>query len=71
VDHVNTEDPSVVYNPAAPADRATHVLQCEPDVSVPGLHVPEYAIGAGDLGRRQDLHAVPAGESPHARPASC
>ena len=73
-DHLNTETPSVAYNPDAPADHRYLLLYsgARADVPVPELHVPRLRDRRGVLRRRQDVHARVAPPNRRtARTASC
>lgn len=66
-DHVNTETPTVVFNPAAPADRRYLMLYAGANGAFPhpGYGFADYAIGAAFSADGITFTRVPAAESPH------
>lgn len=66
-DRVDTETPTVVYNPAAPADRRYLMLYSGSSGPFPhpGYGFPNYAIGAAFSADGRTFTRVPAAESPH------
>lgn len=64
-DHGNTETPTVVYNPNAPADRRYLLMYSGSNATFPGHSFPDYAIGAAFSADGRTFTRVPASESPH------
>lgn len=64
-DHVNTETPTVVFNPDAPAERRYLLLYSGASEIAPGQSFPAYAIGAAFSADGVRFTRVAAGESPH------
>ncbi|MGE3767847.1 MAG: hypothetical protein AB7L94_36670 [Kofleriaceae bacterium] len=66
-DHGNTETPTVVYNPNAPADRRYLLMYSGSNQTFPGYSFPDYAIGAAFSADGKTFTRVPASESPHGK----
>ncbi len=66
-DHANTETPTVVYNPNAPADRRYLLMYSGSNQTFPGYSFPDYAIGAAFSADGKTFTRVPASESPHGK----
>ena len=64
-DHINTETPTVVYNPNAPADRRYLLMYSGANGMFPGYGFADYAIGAAFSADGKTFTRVPANESPH------
>jgi hypothetical protein len=66
-DHVNTEAPTVVFNPDAPAERRYLLLYSGAKATFPhpGYAFPDSAIGAAFSADGITFTRVPASESPH------
>jgi len=64
-DHTNTETPSVVFNPDAPADHRYLLLYSGANGMFPGYGFPGYAIGAAFSADGKTFTRVTASESPH------
>lgn len=66
-DHINTETPTVVFNPDAPADRRYLMLYSGASGGFPhaGYAFADYAIGAAFSADGITFTRVPAAESPH------
>lgn len=66
-DHDNTETPTVVYNPNAPADRRYLLMYSGSNGVFPGYTFADYAIGAAFSADGRTFTRVPASESPHGK----
>jgi hypothetical protein len=68
-DHLNTETPTVVMNPDAPADRRYLLLYSGATRAFPfpGYGFPEYNIGAAFSADGKTFTRITAAESPHAK----
>jgi hypothetical protein len=66
-DHVNTETPTVAYNPDAPADRRYLMMYSGASGNLPNYTFPEYAIGAAFSADGKTFTRVSAAESPHGK----
>ncbi|MDB4962160.1 MAG: hypothetical protein JWP01_2159 [Myxococcales bacterium] len=68
-DRVHTDAPTVVYNPAAPADRRYLMLYAGADGAFPhpGYTRPNYQIGAAFSADGRTFTRVPAAQSPHGK----
>jgi len=64
-DHSNTETPTVVFNPDAPAARRYLLLYSGANGALAGQGFPAYAIGAAFSADGVSFTRVPASESPH------
>jgi hypothetical protein len=64
-DHLNTETPTVVENPNAPADHRYLLLYSGASGTLPGWRFPAYSIGAAFSADGVTFTRVPAAESPH------
>ncbi len=64
-DHVNTETPSVAFNPDAPADRRYLMLYSGASGALPGYGFPAYSIGAAFSADGVTFTRVAAADSPH------
>src|SRR5262249_25215226 len=64
-DHVNTETPSVAYNPDAPADHRYLLLYSGANGALPGYAFPAYSIGAAFSADGVTFTRVAAADSPH------
>ena len=65
-DAANTETPTVIENPDAPADRRYLMLYSGAAGALPGYGFPAYAIGAAVSADGVTFTRVSAAESPHA-----
>lgn len=63
-DHGNTETPTVVYNPSAPADRRYLLMYSGSNATFHAFGFPDYAIGAAFSADGKTFTRVPASESP-------
>lgn len=66
-DHGNTETPTVIYNPNAPADRRYMMMYSGANGTFPGYSFADYAIGAAFSADGKTFTRVPASESPHGK----
>lgn len=66
-DALLTAQPSVAYNPDAPADRRYLLLYSGASGMLPGHEIPAYAIGAAFSADGKTFTRVPAAQSPKAR----
>lgn len=66
-DHGNTETPTVIYNPNAPADRRYLMMYSGANGTFPGYSFADYAIGAAFSADGKTFTRVPASESPHGK----
>ena len=66
-DHVNTETPSVVYNPNAPADRRylLYYSGAPGKFPFPSYNFDDYSIGVATSADGVTFTRLPASESPH------
>lgn len=64
-DATHVETPTVVYDPAAPAERRYLLLYAGASGTLPGYTFPAYAIGAAFSADGKTFSRVPASESPH------
>jgi hypothetical protein len=68
-DHTHSETPTVIYNPAAPADRRYLLLYAGAagNFPHPGYGFPHYSIGAAFSADGKTFTRVPAAMSPHGK----
>lgn len=66
-DHVNTETPSVAFNPDAPADRRYTLVYSGAASAFPNGGFASYAIGVAFSADGASFTRLPASESPHAQ----
>ncbi len=66
-DHVNTETPSVAFNPDAPADRRYALVYSGAAGAFPDGGFASYAIGVAFSPDGDTFTRLPASESPHAQ----
>ena len=66
-DHLNTETPTVAYNPNAAADRRYLLLYSGANGMLPNYSFANYAIGAAFSADGKTFTRVPASESPHGK----
>ncbi len=64
-DHINTETPTVLENPSAPADQRYLMLYSGANGMFPGAAFPNYAIGAAFSADGKTFTRIPAAMSPH------
>lgn len=66
-DHLNTETPTVIENPAAPADQRFLMLYSGAAGKLAGRDLTDYAIGAAFSADGKTFTRIPASMSPHGK----